>query len=550
MSPPAPSSGTRRDTGPSPRNPVDLRSPTADPPSRPMHTWDLACEDNSRPDATNAMPRSSSPEPLATDMPDLTEIRTTLEQVGQDHLLRFHDELDSAGRRRLLERIEAIEPHRLPALVDRYVKSKPGFEPPADLAPAPYYPRDPKSSRRAWPRDEFEREGERLLRRGAVAVFTVAGGQGTRLGYDGPKGCYPGSAATRKPLFRCLAEWIVAAQRRYDAVIPWYIMTSPANHDQTVRYFKDQNWFGLSPEHVSHFQQGVMPSLDRETGRVLLAAKDEPAVNPDGHGGSLRALYNSGALEDMRSRGVEHVSYVQIDNPLVKVIDPVFIGLHAAADDSSAEMSSKMIPKTDPAEKVGVFCLSGGKVSVVEYSDLPEDLAAKRDDRGELRFNAGSPAIHMIGVDFIQRLNEAAGDDGAALTFHRAEKKVPHIDLETGAPIDPDQPNAVKLEMFVFDALPLAEQSIVLETDRVEEFAPIKNAEGNDSSETSRKLQTERAARWLEQAGVKIPRTPAGEPDCTLEISPLTAMKPADLLREDIREKLPERISSGAELAI
>lgn len=480
-------------------------------------------------------------------MPDHKTISRRLQDVGQEHLLHFFDELDSGAQRRLLERIDALEIERIPGFVEQHVKRKPSFAPPENLEPAPYYPMDPASERRPWDPDDYRAAGERLLRAGKVAVFTVAGGQGTRLGFDGPKGCYPATPVEAKPLFLVIAEWIRAASERYGAPIPWYVMTSPVNHDETVSFFDDQNYFGLDRRAVTHLQQGVMPSFDAATGKVLLADKDAPAVNPDGHGGSLKALYDSGALEDMRRRGVEHISYVQIDNPLVKVIDPVFLGLHATAPDSSGEMSSKMVLKTEPEEKVGVFCLVDGAVQVVEYSDLPEELAQQRDEGGGLRFNAGSPAIHMIGVEFVRRLNES-DDDGFSLPFHRAEKKVPHIDIETGRMIDPESPNGVKLEMFVFDALPLCESSIVVETDRAEEFAPIKNAEGKDSPESSRALQIAKAARWLEAAGVRIPRTDEGEPDCALEISPLYAMRPADL-KNLAPGTLPERIDRGAAVA-
>jgi len=477
-------------------------------------------------------------------MPDETKIRRRLEAVDQTHLLRFYDELDADARRRLLERIDGLDLERLPELVDRYVRRTPEFKPPSELQPAPYYPADPEDDRKPWDRGHYRARGEDLVRGGKVAAFTVAGGQGTRLGFDGPKGMYPAAAVTGKTLFQILAEQIRAAQAKYDAVIPWYVMTSPLNHDETVAFFEERHFFDLDRENVFHFQQGVMPSLEAGTGRVLLAEKDWPATNPDGHGGSLLALYKSGALDDMRRRGVEHVSYVQIDNPLVKVIDPVFLGLHAEAPDSSAEMSSKMIPKTDPGEKVGVFCKADGTVRIIEYSDVPEELAQQRDERGDLRFNAGSPAIHILGVDFVRGLNEREG--GFALPFHRADKKVPHIDLETGERVDPDEPNAVKLEMFVFDAIPLCEQPLILETSRVEEFAPVKNAEGADSPATSARLQTRRAANWLEQVGMDVPRDNDGEPDCELEISPLTALEPGDLKRAD----LPGEVEREARLVI
>jgi UDP-N-acetylglucosamine/UDP-N-acetylgalactosamine diphosphorylase len=287
-----------------------------------------------------------------------------------------------------------------------------------------------------------------------------------------------------------------------------------------------------------------MPSLDKGTGRVLMAERGVVATNPDGHGGAVRALYGSGAVKDMRQRGVEHVSYFQVDNPHAKVADPVFLGLHAAAPDSSGEFSSKMVAKASWDEKVGVFCRADGRVCVIEYSDLPETLAQQTNPDGTLRFNAGSIAIHAIGVGFIEKL---ATDAASGLPLHRAVKRVPHFDLARGVRVDPDEPNGVKLERFIFDAIPLAESSIVYETDRVEEFAPIKNASGPDSVATSRELQTERAARWLKSAGVSVPRCADGSVDAVIEISALTALDAAHLREHD---DLPGSIDPGSRVAL
>ncbi|MBL8746839.1 MAG: UDPGP type 1 family protein [Phycisphaerae bacterium] len=469
----------------------------------------------------------------------LSETRTRLRSAGQEHLLHFYAELDPHAQRALIEQIATIELERLPRLIDQYVRHKQPFTLPTRLEPAPYYARDARS----WNRDQYRAKGEELLRAGKIAAFTVAGGQGTRLGFDGPKGTYFGTAVTRKPLFRCLAEWILSAHHRFQKTIPWYIMTSPLNHAETVAFFQHHAYFGLSERDVMFFSQGVLPSLDLKTGNLLLSEKGMVATNPDGHGGSLRALWTSGAIDDMKRRGVEHLSYVQIDNPLARVIDPVFIGLHAAAPDSSAEMSSKMVAKSDPAEKVGVFCRADAKTQVIEYSDLPREKMEERDPSGNLRFNAGSIAIHMISVDFVSRLN-AGGE--LSLPLHRAEKKVPFVDPATGNTVQPTAPNAVKLEAFVFDALPLCRSSIVYETDRIDEFAPIKNADGNDSPATCRDIQTERAARWLEARGVLVPRSAVGKPECTIEISPLTAWDAQDLSRLT----LPPAIPPNSELTL
>jgi UDP-N-acetylglucosamine/UDP-N-acetylgalactosamine diphosphorylase len=298
-------------------------------------------------------------------------------------------------------------------------------------------------------------------------------------------------------------------------------MTSPLNNAATKEIFEKNDYFGLGRENIFIFQQGTLPNFDFD-GKILMADKDTIATSPDGHGGSLKALYKSGAIADMRKRGVETISYFQVDNPLVRLIDPLFIGLHAMDD---AGMSSKALIKADPLEKVGNFCLVDGKVTVIEYSDLPDEAAYRKNEDGSLAFELGSIAIHLISVSFVEKLNEGGG---FALPIHRAVKKIPHID-ENGKPVQPEKPNGVKLETFVFDALPLADCSIILETLREEEFAPVKNATGTDSPDVTRRMMIERAAAWLEAARVKVPRTPDGTPDCVLEIAPRFALTPEDL---------------------
>ncbi len=456
----------------------------------------------------------------------VADIRNALEEHGQVHVLAFFDALAPAKQAALLDQIESLNLGEIDMLIARYVKNRPESPIPADLEPAPFYPNDPANPNHPYDAAHFRAEGERLVREAKIAVFTVAGGQGTRLGWNGPKGTFPATPVTGKPLFRLFAEQIVATQMRSRVTIPWYIMTSPINDAPTRAFFADNNWFGLNRRNIFLFPQGVMPSFGIATGRMLLADKGTIAVNPDGHGGSIRALYQQGAIEDMAGRGIEHISYFQVDNPLVKVVDPLFIGLHATAPDSSGEMSSKMVPKANAEEKVGVFARSRDTTMVVEYSDLPAELAAERNERGELRFVAGSIAIHILSRSFLERLTEG-GD--FHLPWHRAEKKVSHVDLETGRAIEPVEPNAVKLEAFVFDALPFAQSSIVYETSRQEEFAPIKSAIGVDSVESSHRLQIERGARWLEARGVRVPRDESGNSLARIEISPLTALSVQDL---------------------
>lgn len=473
-------------------------------------------------------------------------LRHKLTAIGQDHVLAFWDELLPEQRRGLETQVQSLDIAGLPGLIEQYVKGKPHASLGSDIQPVDAYPADERSKTKPWDRAAYAAKGKSLVQAGKVAAFTVAGGQGSRLGFEGPKGCYPGSAVTNKPLFACLAEWILAAQQRWagkGVTIPWYIMTSPINHEPTVAFFKANDHFGLRPADVMFFPQGVMPSFEMGTGRLLLDQKHSLALNPDGHGGSLLALHTSGALDDMHRRGVEQISYTQIDNPLVRVIDPVFLGLHAFAPDSSGEMSSKMVRKAGAGEKVGVLCRVDGRTAVIEYSDMPEAMANATSADGGLRFSAGSIAIHVLSVAFVKRLN-AGGR--FSLPYHRAEKKVPHVDLATGARIEPRSNNAVKLETFVFDALPLAARSIVLETDRIEEFAPIKNATGPDSPETCRQIQTQRAARWLAAAGCRIPYAPDGALNCTIELSPIRAMDAAEVKAGPV----PAAIAPGAKVSL
>jgi len=467
----------------------------------------------------------------------ISDWHARLSTAEQSHLLQFWERLDATQRASLLAQLDSIDWASVPRWVATYVKNKPRFEIPSDLEPAPCFTRQSPCA------PALADAGRALLKAGKVAAFVVAGGQGSRLGFDGPKGCYPATAITSKSLFQLFAEQLLAARHKYGVIVPWYIMTSPLNHRATVEFFARHRFFGLGEDNVRFFPQGVMPSFDISTGKILLAGPGEIATNPDGHGGAVAALHKSGSLADMRRRGIEHLAYFQVDNPHVQICDELFLGLHAQGPGSSGEMSSKMVAKASWDEKVGVFCLANGRLDVIEYSDLPQDLAKATDPSGRLRFNAGSIAIHALSVAFLERL---ATDPAFELPFHRAEKKVPHVDPVTGLSVEPAANNGVKLERFIFDALAKASQSVVLETDRVEEFAPIKNATGADSVVTSQKLQTLRATRWLSGCGTSIPTTPAGEPDCIIELSPLTACAVGDVACV----RMPSAIERGARVLL
>lgn len=455
----------------------------------------------------------------------LNDIQRRLAQHGQQHLLTFWDELDDRQRDRLVADIESLDFDLLDRLIESHVRRKPEVHIPDRIAPPVIMPNRPTGELVRLYADA-RKAGETLIAQGKVAAFIVAGGQGTRLGYDGPKGTLPVSVVRGKTLFQLFAEFIRGTRARYGAAVAWYVMTSPENDAATREFFATHGHFGLPAGDVIFFQQGQMPAFSPD-GKLLLAEKDRLALSPDGHGGCLMAMRRSGALDDMRRRGVEHVSYFQVDNPLVAPIDPLFLGLHHLQE---SEMSSKTIPKAEDKERVGNFCIAEGRTAVIEYSDLPDALATARNPDGSRRFNAASIAIHALRVDFIERLT--AG--GLRLPWHRADKKVACIDPATGARIDPQQPNGVKLETFVFDAIPLAGAKsghpLIYETRRDEEFSPIKNRTGIDSLETSRRDMNRRAARWLEAAGFGIPRGPDGEPDGLFEIDPSFAQE-ADHVR-------------------
>lgn len=448
-------------------------------------------------------------------------LKNTLQEFGQLQLLRFENTASAEENAALENELEKINFAHLDKLIKDYVLKKPEITIPEDLQPAPYFPLTPANQAQQKLYADAEENGRKLISQGKVACLIVAGGQGTRLGYDGPKGTYPIGPVSGRSLFEYFALSIRRSEKKYNTEISWYIMTSLLNNQQTVDFFEENNYFGLKKEQIFFFVQGTMPAIDYD-GKLLMSSKSSLCLSPDGHGGTLLALKKSGALDDMKAKGIEYISYFQVDNPLVPVLSPLFIGLHAM---EKSEMSAIMLAKTNAFEKLGNFCIADGKLQIIEYSDLPDELAQSVDEQGKLRFIAGSPAIHVISREFIEKLT---ADGTLSLPAHRADKKVPYID-ENGDEVKPESPNAVKLETFIFDALQLADKTMVLEGDRKEVFGPTKNATGVDSAESCREMLIARDCRRLEAAGVKIPRNADGTPACKVEISPLAAVDDADV---------------------
>ena len=456
-------------------------------------------------------------------MPPDPSLADRVARHGQDHLVRWWDDLDREARDRLAAEIAAIDFEALDALFRDLVAQEAAPSP--DRVEPVEVGRLPRTDAERVARRHVAAIGEAALAAGEVAVVVVAGGSGTRLGFDGPKGTYPIAPVSAASLFQIHAEKVLALSRRHGKTIPFYVMTSPENHETTSRFFAEHDNFGLS--HVRFFVQGQMPAVDLATGKVLLAAKDRVALSPDGHGGTLYALAAPGpdggpsCLDEMRERGVRTLFYFQVDNPMVRIADPAFLGIHRQG---GAEMSFKVIEKLAPDEKLGVVVLVDGRPQVIEYSDLPAELAELREAEGGLKLWAGSIAIHVLEAAFVERL--VKGD--VKLPFHRAIKKVPFVGPD-GEIVKPAAPNAVKFERFIFDALPLAGRHALVECDRTVEFEPLKNATGPDSPATVRQRMSDQFAGWLEAAGAKVERRDDGSVPFGIEISPLYALDSAEL---------------------
>jgi UDP-N-acetylglucosamine/UDP-N-acetylgalactosamine diphosphorylase len=453
--------------------------------------------------------------------------REAFEAMGQDHLFAHWDVRPPPMRRRLLEDLLSVDAGLVGSLVGRLAEAPAR---PARIEPAAHASRHEIAADR-----EARGIGEALIASGRTAFLTVAGGQGSRLGFDGPKGLFPVTPIRRLPLFALFAEKLLAARRRYGAAIPWLIMTSRGNHEDTRRAFERADWFGLGVGTVRFFTQGMLPALSPE-GRLLLAADGGLFWSPDGHGGVIGSLRASGLLGELAAAGVEELFHFQVDNPLVTVPDPVFLGFHRRA---GSDISSKSVDKSHPAEKLGAIVTIDGRPGVIEYSDLPDDLRDARDRQGRLRFAQGSIAIHLLRIGFLAR-------EGFRLPLHLARKRVRAL-IPTPDGADTEDREAVKFEMFIFDAIPLADRTLFFEVDRADEFAPLKNREGPDSIETCRRGQVEKAARWLEACGIAVPRGDDGRPRSLLEVSPLFALDCAELAAK--RASLPDRIDDDTLLA-
>ena len=416
------------------------------------------------------------------------EAKEILAAHNQSHILRFWDRLDDAARAGLLNQIGTIDFASIGRMRAMLLGETATVSRPEPSAP------DVIARLTETGRAEALAAGEAKLRAGEVAVLLVAGGQGSRLGYDGPKGAYPIGPVTGNSIFYFHARKIVGLSRRYGVRIPFYIMTSSTNDAATKTHFAENGYFGLDTDDVIFFRQGVWPALD-EDGKIILDAPGHIFMSPDGHGGTIAALDRNGCLADMARRGITSVFYFQVDNPLVEIADPVFIGLHALR---GADVSLKVCAKRDAEEKVGVIALRDGRAEIVEYSDLTDEQIHRRTADGELYFKYGSVAIHVFSRAFLQV--EANRD----MPLHLAHKKIQVCDAD-GNTVKPTANNGYKFEKFIFDVLPNAGNVVNLAFDRADEFSPVKNADGDDSPTT---CQRDMQAKWRRQRHLPDDGTP------------------------------------------
>ncbi|KAI0778976.1 nucleotide-diphospho-sugar transferase [Trametes elegans] len=443
-------------------------------------------------------------------------LRQRYEAAGQGHLFTFWDDLSPAERDALRAQLEALDIERVNRIYRKAVESEQQLKESAGKEAIEPLPEDAADSVIGLPEKESEWRAVGLdaIARGEVGVLLMAGGQGTRLGSSAPKGCYDIGLPSHKSLFQYQAERIARLQQvaaeaagkpAGSVVIPWYVMTSGPTRQETESFFKKHNFFGLDPKNVIFFEQGTLPCLTMD-GKVILETRSRVAVAPDGNGGLYAALRQpfsadktQTVLSDLERRNIRYVHSYCVDNCLVKVADPIFLGY---CIQKQADCAAKVVPKASPTESVGVVARRGHKFSVVEYSEISREQAERRDARGELAFRAGNIANHFYTAAFLRGV-QAFEDE---LAFHIARKKIAHVDLASGAPVKPAAPNGMKLEMFVFDVFPFTHHFAVLEVSRAEEFSPLKNAPGTgaDDPGTSRRDLLAQHRRFLEAAGAKV----------------------------------------------
>ncbi|KAK3846547.1 MAG: UDP-N-acetylglucosamine diphosphorylase [Linnemannia gamsii] len=455
-------------------------------------------------------------------------IKERYQAAGQGHLLTYYDDLSEADQSTLLHQLHHLNVERVNRIHQKATTCPSPMltNQSTLLAPLPEECFDSILEASSDKVSEWQTLGLKQIAQNKVGVILLAGGQGTRLGSTAPKGCYDIQLPSTKSLFQIQAERIFKLQALAreqegvtgEVIIPWYVMTSGPTRPATVKFFEEHNYFGLSQDNVVLFEQGTLPCLTFD-GRIMMESKSQIAVAPDGNGGVYAALRGTGVLANMAERKIEYLHAYCVDNGLVRVADPVFMGYCVS---KNADCGAKVVRKKSPEEPVGVVCLRNAAFNVVEYSEIDDEVANRINPRnGQLAFGAGNIANHFYTVDFLNKVESFEGD----LEYHIARKKIKSVDFNTGEVVAPKQVNGMKLEMFVFDVFPFTQRMAVFEVDRREEFSPLKNAPGTgeDCPETSRRDILQQHVRFFENAGGKIV---VGEDDKQLEGAPTIEISP------------------------
>ena len=404
------------------------------------------------------------------------QVEKKLKKAGQEHLLKYYERItDDKKKENFLNSILTID---FDAINEIYLDSKKNItNKDFIIEPIKFIDKE-KIDEKEYA--EYEKFGKDIIKSGKLAVVTMAGGQGTRLGHTGPKGTFDLGLESHKSIFEILCDTLKSENERYGVSVPWYIMTSDENNSETVEFFEKHNYFGYNKGDIFFFTQSKLPMVDTN-GKCLIDEKGNIKEAADGHGGIFKSILKSGALYDMQSRGIEWVFIGGVDNVLVKPVDPVLIGLSIK---DNVDAAGKSIIKANPHEKVGIFCKRNGRPSVIEYSEISDELAEERLENGELKYAESHILCNLFSLNAI---NKIASID---LPYHVAFKKAKYIDCD-GNLIVSEKPNAYKFESFIFDAFEKLDDLVVLRVKRENEFAPVKNAEGEDSPETARKLYIE-----------------------------------------------------------
>ncbi|PCD45951.1 hypothetical protein AU210_001369 [Fusarium oxysporum f. sp. radicis-cucumerinum] len=465
---------------------------------------------------SNDAPAEPSPEAL-------NELKEKYTKAGQEQVFTFYDSLSSAERGTLYQQLSGFDPAHINEITHRALNPPKTSDEPDRLEPLPESATASILDSSADDISKWYDSGLDLISKGQVAVVLMAGGQGTRLGSSAPKGCYDIGLPSHKSLFQLQGERIVKVQELAakksagsSPVVPWYVMTSGPTRGPTEKFFQENNYFGLSQDNVKIFEQGVLPCISND-GKILLETKGKVAVAPDGNGGLYNALVVSGVVDDMRKRGIQHIHAYCVDNCLVRVADPVFIGFSAALN---VGIATKVVRKRNATESVGLILSKNGKPDVVEYSEIDKATAEELDPKQSdlLRFRAANIVNHYYSFSFLDSIPQWAHK----LPHHIARKKIPSADLQSGETVKPEKPNGIKLEQFVFDVFPFLtlDKFASLEVKREDEFSPLKNAPGTgeDDPDTSKADIMTQGKRWVEAAGAIVVGDKA---DVGVEVSPL-----------------------------